>query len=326
MIGLAFATMGRLEALDRMSVNDKLTHFARRDAFRLPRKPGENRAGTMRLPRRGLPTKLTPGCIDATGGNVTRQAYPVVGRPCFGIPTARLIHGREYIIRDDGKLAFARCGECPIKAACQFIVDERLNANDRIREAHREFQRRGGAKAFWSRDRSRSVGAALQQLVRELQAAGFTTINDAQVIAHYDKRAQDRRAMGAKRQRAFRDAMANEAKAASQPLSRASLVIEAKALQQRIEAAQKAPGCPRWLSEADAAWAAQVWAVRAALSSRGDKHGATHIARVLASAAQRDVTDALRFRVARVLKRLPQIEALPEHAQHLSQAYTCLAA
>lgn len=300
-----------VEALDRMSINDKLAHFARKDAFRLPRKPGEDWGAPMRFERKDLPHKLGPGGINVPQGNVMRQAYAVICRPCHGIPTARLVHGREHIIRKNGKLAFARCGECPIKASCQFIVEERLNANERIREARREFQRRGGVEAFWSNEpsRSRAVGSALQTLVRELQAASITTVNDAAVAAHYDQRAKDRRQADAERQRALRNVAGSNATNVPGPQA-SELLAKAKALRQRIETAQGEPGCPRWLVQLDAADAARIWAVRAALAGRAQKHGAAHIANALAKATPGVAHDALRFRVARVLKRLTQIEAL----------------
>lgn len=300
-----------VEALDRMPLNDKLAHFARKDALRLPRKSGENWGAPVRLQRAGLPSELSPGGIDAVGGHVTRQAYFVIGRPCFGIPTARLIHGREHMIRKNGKLAFARCGECPIKAACVFIVDEMLHASEGIREARREFQRRGGAEAFWSSEpsNSRAPAAALMVLVRELQAAGFTTINDAAVAAHYDALAAKRRTADADRQRAYRRrAMDGPGKLDTSQVSQ--VIAEAKDLRTMIEAAQESPDCPRWLTRLAAADVARVWAVKVALLNRGQKAGATHIARAIRGITPEIPHDALRFRVARILKRERQIEAL----------------
>jgi hypothetical protein len=312
--------MTRTEALDRLSINEKIAHFARKDAFRLPRKPGENWGAPIRLKRVTLPGKLGPGGIDAAGGNVRRQSYPVVGRPCHGIPTARLVHGRDHMIRKNGKLAFARCGECPIKASCQFIVNERLNANERIREAHREFERRGGAVAFWSRDhtRSRAPGAALQVLVRELQAVCFTSVNDSAVAAHYDELARARRERDAERQRAFRERTFAKRERETDGQHR-DLIAEAIDLRNRVEAAQAEPGCQRWLANLDAGDAARVWAIRTALSAQGVKHGATHIAAKLKAQMPELSDDALRFRTARILRRMPQIEALPGRDQNPSR-------
>lgn len=312
----------RLEALDRMSINDKLAYFARKDAFRLPKKDGQTWAAAIRLPRSHLPKKLSPGGLDLMDGCVTRQAYSVIGRPCYGIPLAQLLHGREHRVRPDGSLVFARCGECPIKAACQFICNERLIVNEGIREAFREFQRRGGAEAFWSREpsRSRSVAFAVRDLVRELQTAGFTSVNDKAVAEHYDLRRQQRRESDAERQRAHRKAVASEHSAASNIRDTASIVREAEALRSCIRAAQAETECRRWIAQIDATFAAQIWAVRASLTSRGEKHGATHIASALARSAPAVRQDALRKRVQTVLKRMPQIEALAENMSKVSHA------
>ena len=315
----AAGSMMTIEAMDRLSINDKIAHFARRDAFRLPKKPGQTWGASKRLKRASLPCKLGPGSLDATGGNVTRQAYPVIGRPCFGIPTARLVHGREHMIRKNGKLAFARCGECPIKAACQFIVQERLNADERIREAHREFQRRGGAEAFWSNEpsTSRAPGAALHALVRELQAAGFTSVNDSALAKHYDELAQTRREAAAERQRKHRQPSTTEP-ANDQKEQARDLVAEGIELRKAIETAQKQVDCPRWLHRLNAADVARVWAIRVALARRGEKHGATHIASALAPAMSEVGDDAVRFRVTRILKRMHLIEALQQSALNSS--------
>ncbi len=305
-----------IEVLDRMTVNEKLAHFARKDAFRLPRRDGETWGAPRRLMRKGLPAKLTPGGVDPTGGNVIRQSFPVIGRPCFGIPTARLVHGREVMIRQNGKLSFARCGECPIKATCQFVVDERLQANSRIREAHKDFQRHGGAEAFWSQDQSRAPGHALNRLVRELQDANFTTVNDIVIAAHYDKASEERRNANTERQRAYREGAKTSDIQTVGPGS--AIVTEGRRMRAIIEAAQVRPNCPRWVVNLNAHTVAQVWAIKRYLSEQGKKHGPTHIARALQRSAPEVEHDAFRFRITRILGRLPQIEALCD-AQNQSQ-------
>lgn len=313
-VGAASTTVVNIEVLDRMTVNEKLAHFARADAFKLPKRDGDRVPPTRRLSKKGLPKKLTPGSIQMNGGHVTRQAYQVFGRPCFGIPTARLVHGREYKIQLDGKLVFARCGECPVRAACHFVCDERLHANESIWEAFREFERHGGRDAFWSKDaRSRAVGHALRELLRHLQAANFSTVADADIADHYDRMAVTKREADAERQRRLR------AQGSAAPISIPSnqtIKADARLIRDRLSALQQDEGCPRKLRQIDVELMEHVWILRTKLSQLGRPHGATHIARAITVIYPSLTFDALRKRIETVLARLPLMESLLENSSN----------
>lgn len=312
-VSVAPTTAPSIEALDRMTINEKLAHFARRDAFKLPKRDGDRVARTRRLSKSGLPRKLTPGSIQLDDGHVTRQAYQVIGRPCFGIPTAKLVHGREYKVQPDGNLVFARCGECPVKSACNFICDERLHANDTIWEAFREFERHGGRDAFWSADRgSRAVGSALRELLRHLQSANFTSVADAGVAAHYDDKALQKREADAERQRQHRAQVPQMSANTSSMPSDHSIKGAARLLRDNLSALQKAAKCPRKLRQIDLDLMERIWVARMKLSRLGRPHGATHIASAIAIAYPNNSHDSLRKRIETVLKRLPLLEALLE--------------
>lgn len=298
-----------------MTVNEKLAHFARRDAFKLPKRDGDRVARTRRLSKSGLPRKLTPGSVQVDGGHVTRQAYQVIGRPCFGIPTAKLVHGREYKIQPDGSLVFARCGECPVKAACGFICNERLHANDRIREAFREFERRGGRDAFWSADGSgRAVGSALRELLRHLQAANFSSVADAGVATHYDVKAIQKREADAERQRQHRAKVPQMSADTDARPSDQTIKAEARLLRDNLAAIQETTKCPRKLRQIDLVLVERIWAVRMKLSRLGRPCGATHIASAIANLYPNSSMDSLRKRIETVLHRLPLLEALLENS------------
>lgn len=316
-LSTAPATALSIEAMDRMTVNEKLAHFARRDAFKLPKRDGDKVARTRRLSKQGLPKKMTPGAVQMDGGHVTRQAYQIIGRPCFGIPTAKLLHGREFKVRPDGSLLFARCGECPVRSACSFVCDERLHANDDIWEAFREFERHGGRDAFWSGDnRSRAVGSALRNLLRHLQAANFTTVGDANVAAHYDKKAIKKREADAERQRQHR-AQVQQVVAKPLPIpSDQAIKSEARILRDILCARQDEADCPRKLRQIDDVLVERVWAVRTKLSLQGKPHGSTPIARALAGAYPTISFGALRKRIETVLSRLPLLEPLLQNSSN----------
>ena len=294
-----------------MTVNEKLAHFARRDAFKLPKRDGDNVARTRRLSKKGLPRNMTPGSVTIADGHVTRQSYQVNGRPCFGIPTAKLLHGREYKIRLDGSLVFARCGECPVKTTCQFVCDERLHANDAIWEAFREFERRGGREAYWSgKVGSRAVGSALRELLRHLQAANFTTVADANVAAHYDKKSLQAQDAAAERQRQHR-AKVQQGHATVNSLPSDQIIGgEARLLRDKLCAVQAGANCPLKLRQMDGMLVERVCAVRTKLSLLGKRHGPTAIALALADKYPGVHMDALRKRIETVLKRLPLLESL----------------
>lgn len=303
-----------IEALDRMTINEKLAHFARKDAFKLPIREGDRVARTRRLSKSGLPRKLTPGSIGVDGGHVTRQPYQVIGRPCFGIPTAKLVHGREYKVQPDGNLVFARCGECPVKSACNFICDERLHANDDIWEAFRQFERHGGRDALWSAGSGgRAAGSALRELLRHLQAANFTSVADQGLATHYDEKALQKRKADADRQRQHR-AKAPKMGADQDAIpSDHTIKDEARLLRNKLAAIQQDAKCPRKLRQIDLELVERVWAVRMKLARLGRPHGATHIAKAIAIIYPNSSLDTLRKRIETVLQRLPLLEALQEN-------------
>lgn len=310
-VGAAPTTALSIETIDRMTVNEKLAHFSRRDAFKLPKIDGEKVARTRRLSKKGLPKSMTPGSVDVADGHVTRQSYQVNGRPCFGIPTAKLLHGREYKIRLDGSLVFARCGECPVRTTCEFVCDERLHANDAIWEAFREFERRGGRDAYWSGvGGSRAVGSALRELLRHLQAANFTTVADANVAAYYDKKFLQKQKTAAERQRQHR-AKVQQGHSTTNPLPSDQIIKgEARLLRDKLCTIQLEEDCPRKLRQMDEVLVERVCVVRAKLSSQGKQHGPTAIAKALAARYPGLTMHALRKRIEAVLKRLPLLQSL----------------
>lgn len=315
--GTASTAALSIEALDRMTVNEKLAHFARKDAFKLPLRDGDKVARTRRLSRKGLPKKLTPGSIKMDGGHITGQAYQVIGRPCFGIPTAKLVHGREHKVQLDGNLVFARCGECPIKAACHFICDERLHANAAIWDSFRDFERCGGRDAFWLGDgRGRAVGSALRELFRHLQAANFTTVADADLAAHYDAKALEKRDADAKRQRQHR-AQVQQTDADGDPVPSDEIITrDASLLREKLRVLQEGANCPRQLRKIDPVLLERVYAVRAKLPLLGKPHGTTAIAEALADRYPKLSLGALRKRIETVLKRLPALESSPTNSSN----------
>lgn len=303
-----------LEKLDRMSTSEKVRHFARIDAYWLPQRSGEKQHRTMRMARSSLP-KLNSSMVTLDSGSIIHTAKPVIGRPCFGIPTARLIHGRDHLVRGEGGKAYdTRCGGCPLKATCTFITEERIHhSSPRVHDAYKTFCERGGVDAVWTAKGRKKLGMALRDLVNALVAENFTNVNDVAVAEHYDREAEKRRAKDAERQRLHRASqIAATGKFDGDTLD--TLKADCRVRVTRLKDAKAMDAAPHWLRKTnDLSFVGVVWLDKTMLEMSGRKSGATHIAAdirerfpMLATMAP----NSLRKRVDKVLKRIPELEAL----------------
>lgn len=119
-------------------------------------------------------------------GNVVR-AKPLIGRPCFGIPTAllRYEHATRYV-KGRGQLPTGRCNGCKAKDACRWVVDNRLRSTPAIKAAWTEWLQGGGPNSFSSSGfKDTHVRQLWFRLCRELRAHPFASANDQNVIEAY---------------------------------------------------------------------------------------------------------------------------------------------
>lgn len=188
--------------LERMSYDEKIDHWGRKDAFEKPD------GGNIRFPQ---PSKFNRSQVTIDEGNIVK-APPFFGRPCFGIPTAYLRHFlRPFGRARDGRLIETRCGRCPIADACHLVATERLKASENIRNAHSAFEMAGGTKAMWKAKGSKHWRTPWRDLKRALKAHGpFTNVNDEFVAEECARLEAKQRADARERKRKQRKRLERE--------------------------------------------------------------------------------------------------------------------
>lgn len=297
------AHAARRDELCSMPLSDRISHFARRDAYDMPDGTKLRMQPPARLP------KLTSSALQRDATGTFRLTRPVVGLPCLGIPTAFYLHGRrDYLIGKSGRVHLTRCHRCPVKSLCERICEEVIHhSGDRVSAAYREFMAVGGWSAVvkrWASADNRGSAAAgrLRNLVRALATADLVFENDENVREDISRRREARRLYAAERQaKSRRHRATKETTSAPCPTPRSEAMADAIALRDRIEAAQTEGTCPRRLLKVNPSFAAKVYAIREFKKSRSQKHGPTHIARALTKAPAEAELEAMRKRVERAL-------------------------
>jgi hypothetical protein len=140
----------------------------------------------IRLPRNVRAVKTGHIFLDPAG-NISKMP-PLIGRPCFGQVTAFLRHGgqQQFWNPKTRQWMNSRCMRCPVRSACEYVVEERLRATPEIEAAYREWRSAGGRDATW-KTKSRSHASNIyRDLMRLLKSTvQFSSINDPVAIDHY---------------------------------------------------------------------------------------------------------------------------------------------
>lgn len=134
-----------------------------------------------------------PHRVETDGhGNVVDMP-PLAGKPCFGIPTAFLRHGRApavYVKRLKERVHNSRCDLCNIRKACKKLVGERARY---LAETQPEFHslihnwiEAGGLEKGGFAVAHKELGqGAWTRIGHFLQSANFSNSNDAFVAEHW---------------------------------------------------------------------------------------------------------------------------------------------
>jgi len=170
------------------------------------RRPWEHDGGRVMLPK-----PANAGRADVSvdlAGNVTRMRVPVL-RPCFGSPTALLVHGGDQTRSGKNGRQPTRCNACPAKEACAKVGYARLHADARIAAAYNAFEAAGGRLIFIKGRTSRG-DAEIERCYGKVLAAliahpPFANVNDAHIQAYCDDLIAERQAKDQERQRLKRD-------------------------------------------------------------------------------------------------------------------------
>ena len=186
-----------LEAIDRL---EKLS-YSQKVALWGKKYPWEG----LKLPNQ---TKVTRSSVTVRDGNVVRMP-PLAGKPCFGIPTAWLRHGKAVGTMTGKLYQPARCTKCLANEGCEKVAEARLGIDDEIREAVASFRMHGGVKAMDEGGTANRAQEKFWKLDRLLRDRGpYDSINDVFATSYLeteidrkkkkavdDKRKQRNRAM-----------------------------------------------------------------------------------------------------------------------------------
>jgi hypothetical protein len=294
-----------VERLERLSHGERIRHWN-------SQKPWDG----IRLPTITKPFLAYRVQMEAPG-NV--MAMPLlVGRPCFGQPTAIMRHGggeRQWIGRTQS-YGLDRCGRCTVREACKYVAFERLRATPKIDELYREWVHLGGRDATWSTNGPPgTVAVVYKRLIRHLTTeVEFKSVNDAQVAKYYDELAIQRRAKDAERKRKERTKASLERARRGEFDEPVASALHGQFVWRYVahRRAQSHPQAPYQLKRSGTAskFDARVWLAKARLELRGIVTNDSNVARemqVIGFERHRS-HGALRDAVRRALSRIDRLE------------------
>jgi hypothetical protein len=305
----------KLLQLEQMSSAEKIRYW-------VGEKPWHVEGKRLRLPRvRGI----SPGqvALDADG-NVTRMPL-VIGRPCFGQPTAFMRHGGARYTYSPRQKSWhpTRCTRCPVSNACAFVAEERLQSTPKLRELYREWRNLGGRDQMWPQSGPMGSGAVkLRELLLELQKMTFTTHRDHEVQDHYQRVIEAKLVKDRERKRRERERRTIEKAMAGDITPEVEQVLDGHRMWRAAEHRKAASHAkaPKWLRHLppDAhMFDANVWLAHTRVWLRGDNPNPYNCAvefHRMHLEEDRSV-NALRDRVGRSIDRLHRLQRL-----HLSDA------
>lgn len=183
-------------------------------------------------------------------GNITSMPL-LVGRPCFGIITARLRHGTltDTTIRRGKfvRMVPSRCGRCNVHDACHRLVDERIKASSDIEEAVKVWSKKGGRNIFETQEAFHANRGCWTTLVQTVRNKVFTSVNDQAVAASWiaEEKARlekDRIRKAEERRKARRRGVVDFDLAKQAMVERNDRIV-------RLEHARKHASPPHWITK-----------------------------------------------------------------------------
>jgi len=180
------------EALEALSPTAKIRHWA-------GRRPWTG----IRLNQK-TPIGINDVLMDGQW-NIVRMPL-LVGKPCFGQPTAFARHGGIQPLRNPRfGVVPSKCMRCPASDACANVAKRRLRAAPEIARAYVEYERAGSSYGLNHPKDCPNAQARFDSLVDLLvQHGGFTSSNDAAVLRYYRDERASRTAKTAEKKRMAR--------------------------------------------------------------------------------------------------------------------------
>jgi hypothetical protein len=300
----------KLLRLEQMSSAEKIRYWVQE-------RPWEIDGKRLRLP----PCRsFSPSQIELdSAGNVTRMPL-LLSRPCFGQPTAFLRHASRRFVYSPRQKSYqpTRCERCPVKSACAFVAEERLQSTPKLAELYREWRNLGGAEQTWPTNGPAGTAAVrVRELLLELQKMTFTTHRDQEVRDHYEQTIEAKLAEDRERKRRERERQAIEKARVGEITPEVERVLDGhrawRAVEHRRAAAH--PKAPRWLRQAqrnDSLFDASVWLAYTRISLRGrdpNPYSCAVELHRMGLELHRSV-NALRDRVGRSIERMHRLQRL----------------
>lgn len=295
--------------LERMSYDEKIDHWGRKDAFKRPD------GARIRFPSVKF---FNRSQVQMEQGNISKIPQ-FFGRPCFGIPTAYLRHYlRPWRRARNGRPVISRCDSCNIAQSCKLVATERLlHTSDTIREAYRAFEFAGGSNAMWNKKGSTHWRSPWSDLCRALKEHGpFTSVNDDFVAAECERLEAKHQADNRERKRKQRKKLERERAKRGEvtedflaALSRHRIYRRARygrALEAGLPATRRFSKLPKDGPYFDSA----VWQARAMLVFRDREPKPYSVAKELIERGLWDHSNvnSLRHRVEKALERIQLLE------------------
>lgn len=291
--------------LDQLSYREKVRHWMRND----PWQPSGTRL------RFNNPAVEPFRCVMSQG-NITTMSL-LVGRPCFGIPTAFLRYKDEMkLVKGRGMQPASRCGTCKLRDQCDRVVRNRVLASPGLKTAYDEWLLAEGPASFGKLNwQGSSAHRAWGRLCRAALDAPFTSSNDNEVVAHY--RALDEARLATDR---LRQQRSRERKRRGGTLDGGHFfdiqVAAAYRMEDLVEAVtdDASPNSVRQLPAKSLIEMMEVWVCREFLVAAKSKATAPAIARMIVSLGWSNESAtfaALSTRIAKDLARIGRFEKLP---------------
>ena len=165
--------------LERLTWEEKILHWGKE-------KPWQTDGRSLRLPR---VKEISVGHVLVEEGHIRRMPV-LIGRPCFGVPTAFLRHGgqNQFFNKRTGQWTLSRCMRCEVRDACKFVAEERLSYEPGILKAWRDFEHAGGGRAMANPRASTAWRTPWNRLKKLLIECGpLESANDELLNNHYDR-------------------------------------------------------------------------------------------------------------------------------------------
>ena len=254
-------------------------------------------------------------------GHVVRLGHFLL-RPCFGSPTAFLIHGGDQFTKTRKGNFPTRCNNCPAKEACAKVATARLErVSQPIRDALTAWNLVGGRKEMKSERKSGQFGQASHRW-RDLLAAldnhgRFKSINDDYIRDYCNAKVEEQRVKDRDRKQAIRD-QERLARFRCGDFDTAFLErMWREAFHRRVlfNQARERDGAPPWLRTRDVGlpqFTADVWRVMTMLEIGQKKPNASLVASELIALdlVESRNHNSLRGRVKSAIDRVRRLETV----------------